>query len=232
MRRHNERGVTMVLAVLLVALFLSLTVSLSYNARSETQMSNGIKLSQFYNMAARSALDRTRANLADYWVSADPYTSGTTQNNWRFGQLLQTAAAGDAGEYGGLMPSDQWNNVMEMNGGLLELEYRVWIANNSEDPAYTMDGLDLGTGIGILDADLWDTDGKVVATIEVIGPDGSTIVATHTALIGLSGADFVTLHDDAVREGDIFEAGNLGRGSLGSNDRLDFNDIRGSLSSP
>jgi len=229
MQRSNEKGVTMVLAILLMTLFLTLTVSLSFNARSETQMSNGIKLSQYYNLAARSALDRTRSNLSDYWIAADPYTGTEPMRNWRFGTLLTQAQAGTTGDFGGLMPPDQWNNVLEMNGGLLQLTYNVWIANNGEDPAYSLAGLTASSDT--VDPAVWDMDGKIVATIEVYGPDGSTILATHTALIGLSGADFVTLHDDAVREGDIYEAGNLGRGSLGSNDRLDFDTVRGDLTS-
>ncbi len=232
MQAANERGVTLILAVLLTTLLLTMTVSLSYNAQSETQMSNGIKLSQYYQMASRSALDRFRSNLADYWIAADPYTGVTDdRSQWRFGTLLTEAtSSGVTGDYGGLMPADTFNNQIEMNGGLLALTYRVWVTNNYEDPAFTLENISYDL-YGTIDPAVWDMDGKIVVTIEIIGPDGSTVVATNSALMGLAGADYTTLHGDAVREGDIYEAGNLGRGSLGTNDRLDFGSVRGDLTS-
>ena len=84
---QNERGITLVMAVLFVLMFLGLTVSLSFNSRSETQMSNGIKLQQYYTMAGESVISRTRSNFDDYWVTVDPYFADNDikQKDWRLG---------------------------------------------------------------------------------------------------------------------------------------------------
>jgi len=229
--RANERGSTLALAMMLLLIFLGLTVAMTFNAQSEIQMANGVKLRQFYKMAGISAMERTRANIPDYWVSADPFGS-VDRKDWRFGTLLAAVTPDlsvTAEDYGGLMPDDNWGNEISMNGGLMDLTYKVWVANNPDDPAYTMTGMDLGDGP--LDPRRWDLDGKVVITIEVFGADPNNPVATQSALVGLSGADFIVLHDDAVREGDIFEAGNLGRGSSGSASRVTLDEVDDDLSS-
>lgn len=223
----NEKGFALLIAILLMLLLLALTNSMMFNSRSEAAMTNGVKLSQFYNTAARSAVDRTRANLQDYWVSADPFGGVSDRQQWRFGNLLALAQAGVTGEYGGEMPADAWSNGLTMNGGLIPLTYKVWVKNNSSDPAWSMEGLNFG---GVIDPNTWDMDGKVILTVEVFtASDVNNPVATHTAAIGLAGAEFVTLHDDAVREGDIFEAGNLGRGSLGSATEFTLDAYKGGL---
>ncbi|MDJ0835111.1 MAG: hypothetical protein QNK37_01260 [Acidobacteriota bacterium] len=223
----RERGITLVLSVLFVLIFLGLTVSLSYNARSETQMSNGIKLQQFYSMTARSIIDKERASFDDYWVTADPYTGETERKDWRLGSLLALVSASEQGEFGGLFPTDA--TTFDVNSGLMTLTYKVWIANNPDDPAFSMKGMDLGDS-EVVDPSTWDMDGKVVMTVEVFAPsDQTNAAAVQSTLIGVSGTDYAEWHKNALPEGDFYGVGNLGRGSAGSASRVSLDDSKGDL---
>ena len=64
---QRKRGSTLVLSMLVLLIFMGVTVSMTFNAQSQANLSNGLKLQQFYDIAVTSAMHRTRANLADYW---------------------------------------------------------------------------------------------------------------------------------------------------------------------
>jgi hypothetical protein len=229
--------------MLVLLIFIGVTATMSFNARSQASMTTGVKLQQFYQSAAASAMARTRANLADHWITPDGVLGEDECQNWRFGQLLKTASeevtvsesvslaaisatvtestetesSGDT--YGALMEEDQWGNSIEMNAGLLSLTYKVWVQNNPDDPAFFLTGVESPACDGTIDS-TWDLDGKVVLTVEVFGADDTIPLATQSALIGLVGADYDKRHDDNVFEGDAFGADNRGTGDKGSAARI------------
>jgi hypothetical protein len=236
--------------MLVLLIFIGITATMSFNARSQASMTTGVKLQQFYQSAAISAMARTRANLADYWVTPDGVLGEDECQNWRFSQLLKGGAdateisvsesaslaavasvateetsTGDS--YGVLMEEDQWGNSIEMNAGLLSLTYKVWVQNNPDDPAYFLAGVESPACDGTIDG-TWDLDGKIVLTIEVFGADDTIPLATQSALIGLVGADYDKRHDDNVFEGDAFGADNRGTGDKGSAARINIQVIEGS----
>ena len=138
--------------------------------------------------------------------------------------------------YGTLLPQDQWNNEIKMNAGLLNLTYKVFVVNNPDDPAFLLKGADLGDVDDQGDPELvdeeWDLDGKVVLTIQIFNAaDTSNPLATQSALVGLVGADFVSLHDEDVKEGDENQAGGQGRGSKGSLSRITL-EYLGTIDAP
>ena len=246
---HLQRGSTLVVAMLVLLIFIGVTATMSFNARSQSNMTTGVKLQQYYQSAAASAMARTRANLADFWVTPDGVLGEDECQNWRFSSLLKTtsvevtepvtvsttasfasvsavstmtSSTGDS--YGVEMPQDQWANTIEMNAGLLSLTYKVWVQNNPDDPAFFLAGVESPACDGTVD-NTWDLDGKIVLTIEVFGADTSTPLATQSALVGLVGADYDKRHDDNVFEGDAFGADNRGTGDKGSAARISIEEL-------
>ena len=126
------------------------------------------------------------------------------------------------------MGTDAWSNQLETNSGLITLTYKVWIANNPDDPAFLMKGMTIG--VDVVDPATWDMDGKVVMTVEVFSPsDKNYSVTTQSALIAVTGTDFAEWHKNALPEGDFYGVGNLGRGSAGSASKVTLNDTKGDL---
>ncbi len=220
---RNERGSTLVAAMLLLLVFLGLTVSMTFDARSQANLTAGVKLQQFYKTAALSGLNQARANLDDYWTNPDAILGSDDKSSWRFGNLLQRTGDVSGDGYGTLLDEAD----IAMNAGLLELHYRVWANNNPDDPSFMLEGMDLGDGTLI--ATNFDMDGKVVLTVEVFNAADSSFtypLATHTALVGLTGAEVITRYEEGVREGDDSDPGNQGRGSAGRAASIDISPLK------
>lgn len=221
--KRNERGSTLVVAMLLLLVFLGLTVSMTFDARSQATLTAGVKLQQFYKTAALSGLNQARANLDDYWTNPDAILGSDDKASWRFGNLLARSGEVSGDGYGTLLDEQD----IDMNAGLLELHYRVWASNNPDDPSFMLEGMDLGDGTTI--ATSFDLDGKVVLTTEVfsIADSGFTYpLATQTALVGLTGAEIITRYEEGVREGDDSDPGNQGRGSAGRAASIDIEPLK------
>jgi hypothetical protein len=221
-----ERGSTLVIALLTLLVLIGLTISMTYTAQSEARMTTGVKLQQFYNTAAASVFNRVRVNLADYWVEPDPDLS-TEDKRWRFGGLLLDAEA-VTDVSAGNFPDDKFGSSMEMNAGLLDITYKIWVTNNLDDPAVIQDDPNDDDQTFEKNRDL---DGKVVLTVEVFGPTDSGIpIAVQSAVIGPVGSETTFLYEDAVREGDESDVGGQGTGTKGDAARIEISSLENTVS--
>lgn len=226
MLQRKERGTTLVIAMLLVLVFLALTISITYDSRSQSTMTGGIKLQQYYETAALSVVNRVRANLADEFVTPDTILASNNKSTWRFGNLLSSNSYDpDANGYGLLFEEGD----MAMNAGLLDLQYSVWISNNPDDPAFSMRGVNLADPTQPPIDPTWDLDAKVIMTVEIFSTadtNKTSPLTTRTVMVGLTGADVITRYEEGVREGDDADPGNQGRGSAGRASRIDIEALR------
>ena len=218
-----KKGNTMVLVLLCMLIFMSMIIGFTFDARSQSLFNSGAKLHNFYRASAEQILQKERSEMSAYWVSPDTIEGATAASmpSWRFGGLLRGdfSPAPDVGKYGTLLSEGD----IEQNNGLLDLHYKLWVANNADDPAYLMNGI---YAIGDEGADEsaeidpnWDTDGKVVLTVEMFVNDTATdpvLVLSH--MVAVSGAELVYAGTEPAQEGDDSSANNQGTGSLGKDE--------------
>jgi hypothetical protein len=140
--------------------------------------------------------------MPDVWLSPDAYGSADP-SEYRFGTLLSTGdPAGPAPEistdgYGILV--GQGSRVM--NAGMLPLTYKLWAANNPDDPANMLAGLQPSPSSKPPVDVNWDFDGRIVLTAEVFSPtDTSRPVAVRSMLLGPAGAEVVERYGDSQQE--------------------------------
>ena len=218
----NQKASTLVLVMLILLLFMGLIIGFLFESRAQSNLNAGIKLHSFYRVSGDSILENVRAGLADYWIeptntfediSSDPSSLPT----WRFGSLLQgDFTAGISGPYGLLLQSDQYYQ----NSGLTPIYYDVWVANNPDDPAFSMTGFYIHGEEGDADAlqvaSDWDTDGRIVLTVEIFDSDSATVpVAVISHMVGVSGSEVVQRGNEIGQEGSDTGSSNTGDGSIG-----------------
>ncbi|MCB1050770.1 MAG: hypothetical protein H6510_10845 [Acidobacteria bacterium] len=222
---HNlKKGNTMVLVLLCMLIFMSMIVGFTFDARSQSIFNSGAKLHNFYRVSAEQILQTERSEMSAYWVTPNTLDSGggaiaDAMPSWRFGGLLRGdySTTPTPGKYGMLLSEGD----VEQNNGLLNLHYKLWVANNPDDPAYLMNGIyavgyDGADEYAIVDPN-WDTDGKVVLTVEMFVNDTATdpvLVLSH--MVAVSGAEIVYAGTEPAQEGDDSSANNQGTGSVGT----------------
>lgn len=220
----NERGSTLLITMLLLLLMLGLAVTMTHTARSNSRMMSSAKLNQFYQTAANSVFNQVRVNLGDYWVEKDVLEDAQEDYRWNFGDLLHQASAKENTTNGNFPESLDLPYKVSMNAGLMSLPYKVWVYNNPDDPAYLLKGMDVGLGGEELKiSENWDLDRKVLLKVEIFSPGDSTnAVATQSAILTPTGAEYVNRYDEAVYEGDESDVSNKGSGSTGTYDRIEI----------
>ena len=218
---ESQRGFTMILAMLLILIFMGLALNLTYDTKAKALLQGGMKLQQTYQVAAMSVLEQCRGGLADDWVDPDPLFAEGSMGTWRFGTLLASGAETSPDGYGIL----QCEGSYIANAGMMELTYRVWVANNSDDPALIM--YDPDSGDPAFANPNWDLDGKLVLTAEVFGPGSDSVpMAVQTILAGMTGAEFISRYGDISTEGDYGKTLNQGTGDLGNRDSLSLDSLK------
>ena len=225
MKKHraNKRGSTLVLAMFMLVILLGMSVSLMYDARAQASMTSAVKLSQYYNSAAYSIINKARANLADSFEVPELGITVDHSQNW-FGPAL--TGAKDAGGYGNLLEEGPHS----MNAGMLEVHYKLYIANNPGDPAFFLDGMEiagLGDGTaGTITSD-WDFDAQAVLTVEIFADAASANpLTTISSMVGRLGSEVASPHSEQLTEGTVEGVGNQGLGGLGSADRISIESLR------
>lgn len=197
----HRRGVTLVLVMLLLLIFLGLTVNLLSEARSQGMLHAGIKLNQMYVMAAKSPLNEIRAELPDLYISPDPslYTD-KSPGEFRFGTMMK-----DGNPLGPSPSIDPELGILiaegdiDMNAGLLELTYRVYAKNNPDDPAFALNGFDIAPGETI--DETWDFDGRIILSSAVFNRGETTNpLAIQSEMVSPAGVEIVERHNDAQQE--------------------------------
>ncbi|PIE02807.1 MAG: hypothetical protein CSA81_05675 [Acidobacteria bacterium] len=198
-KKNNRKGSAMVLALFAILLFMTMIVGFTYDSRSQSIYNAGFKLNSYYSQTARSVLAQYGADvLQAEWVPVPIAADPATVDTLRFSKLLQTA--GTIGKYGLLL---QANQSINQNLGNLPLEYNLWVTNNEDDPAVYLSGTKLHIGENKVLNPRWDTDSKVVVTVEIFDRNDSDKVprAVVSALFGPSGSS----------EGQsYYDVGNLG----------------------
>jgi len=219
MTPRNHRGSVLALALLIILIMLVMAVAFTYDTRTQSHFNSAIKLHNFYRTAAENILQESIAALPDQWVTATTDTTGTA-DQWRLGHLFKGAP--DHAEYGFLLFS---GTNYKMNANFIELDYRVYIQNNADDPANFLVDTPVG---GLVIDETWDTDGKAVLTSQVFLPGEARALVTISALVQPTGAGIQYLGLDIGSEGSDISS-NLNDG-LGSADA--GNNPGGSTSSP
>lgn len=223
MNTMRQRGSTLAIAMALLLIMMGLAVNMAYNAQAQSSLTSAVKLQQFYETAALNAFNKTRATLPDYWTDIDSLESNDEE--WRFGKLLIDADEKDSTEEGNFPDNPYLDFTSEMNSGMLELTYKVWVRNNPDDPSQMLVGQDIDSKT--VDTN-WDMDGRIVLTVEVFAPnDKETPVVTQSAIVAPAGGTYIYLHDDAVLEGDASDVGGQGTGTLGSGSRIEIATLEG-----
>ncbi len=221
----RQRGSTLVIAMLLLLIMMGLAVNMAFNAQAQSSLTSGVKLQQFYETAAYNAFNKARATLPDYWNDISTIENTEEDYKWRFGELLELASQNEEGTNGNFPDSEVITYATEMNSGMLELTYKIWVNNNPDDPAVILNGAEVD--------DLkfnknWDLDGRIVLTVEVFTPtDKENPVATQSAIVAPAGGEFVSLYDDAVLEGDASDVGGQGTGTLGDQKEIEIDLMSG-----
>ncbi len=224
MTMKRERGVTLVIALLILLILLVMTVGFTFETRTQASHNAAIKLISFDRSAAFSKLNEEIA-LLDAWVTPSADNQGSV-DIWRFGSLLKDPADPTYPEYGSLYLSSYAGDVtadtearISMNAGLLERDFRVYVNNNRDDPAFMLTGADVS---GKTMDSTWDTDGKIVMTIQVFEATGATSfnpqehypIVTLSALVQPTGVRYVELPLEPGSEGDDLTTSlNAGSGS-------------------
>ncbi len=223
MNTMRERGSTLAIAMLLLLIMTGLAVNMAFNAQAQSTLTSAVKLQQFYETAGLNAFNKARATLPDYWNDIDTIEDDPTV--WRFGELLKEAANKDGAEEGNFPDNGVLDYVSEMNSGMLELTYKVWVKNNPDDPSYLLTGEQLSSKE--VDTN-WDLDGRIILTVEVFSPNDKEVpVVTQSAIVAPAGGEYTYLHDDAVLEGDASDVGGQGTGTLGSASGITLEELKG-----
>jgi hypothetical protein len=211
---NKERGSALVFAMLGILLMMTLIVGFSFNTRNQSVFNAGFKLNGVYNQAARSVIaEFTSNNLQSGWVEIPKAADYSEIEKWRFGQLLQESAP--TGKYGKLMQEQ-----VALTQGNLNMNYNLWVANNADDPAVMFQGVTIK---GKSMTPEWDTDSKIVVTVEVFqAEDPVTPRATITSLLGPAGQDEGEGYYDAYNLGgsNPLHQGDIGKSGSGI-DNLD-----------
>lgn len=171
----KERGSTLVLAMMCVLLFLALAGTLLYQGTSQTAMTGAMRLTQIESFAARSAILRHKALLANEYVSPSEFETGYA----RFTPLLESLTTISPDGYGGLLASDSFST----NSGENSYIYDVWVSNNPDDLAV------IASGQGNFTNNI-DTDSRVVITSIIYDADDTgklSPLAIESALVGPTG---------------------------------------------
>jgi hypothetical protein len=221
---QNHKGSTMVLVLLCLLIFMSMAIGFTFDSRAQSALNSGTKLHGYYRVTSEQVLNLMRHDLGWTYKTSNPLTiSNDDVPKLRFGGLLQGDFSGsvEAGPYGILYQT----GTTSQNAGLLNLYYKVWVANNPDDPAFTLDGTELNPGDpeNALTIDpTWDTDGKVILTAELFADDTATVpLFAVTHMVAVSGASETALGQDVGQESsNVGDAANTGQGSLGNQETL------------
>ncbi len=225
--RYYERGATLVVVLLCLLIFMVMIMGFTFDARSQSVLNAGVKLHNYYRVSGEQVLNDVRANLADYWVqttTAGGIVDKDTADKWRFGSLLQGdfSLGGAPSEYGILFSEGS----LQQNAGILDLDYKVYVANNADDASFYLTGVQPVDGLDLTIDQNWDTDGKIVMTVQIFQSGDAMPLSTVSHLIAVSGWDFIQSAGNVGSEGSNYEQDNTGRGSMGQNDTLDlFEDV-------
>ncbi len=230
MTYRNERGAVLPIALLIILVLLVLAVGFFYDARTQSGFNSAIKTHSFSRAQGESILRKRIAlinsgNGYEEWLTATESALNFVAD-WRLGSLLKGGFDTDYPELGILLetsfPSDSIAATTprpEINAGLLPLDYRLYVRNNRDDPSYLLATTDVNGQP--MDGDTWDTDGKVIFTVQVFkrGDDAfdaivDVPVVTISAMVQSTGYEFVILGLDPGSEGDDLTTSlNAGRGS-------------------
>lgn len=226
MNTMRQRGSTLVIAMLLLLIMMGLAVNMAFNAQAQSALTSGVKLQQFYETAAYNAFNKARATLPDYWTDVSIIEAGPDEDyKWRFGELLELASQNEENEYGNFPDNEVIDNITEMNSGMLELTYKIWVNNNPDDPGVILNNIKVDE---VTFNENWDLDGRIVLTVEVFSPtDQDNPVATQSAIVAPAGGEYVGLYDDAVFEGDASDVGGQGTGTLGEATEIEIDSMSG-----
>lgn len=212
---------------MMLLVMMGLAANMTFTAKSQSHLASSAKLQQFYETAALTVFNRTRAGLLDHWVDVDPLSELSNDWRWRFGVLLDEASKVSNLTHGNYPATDEDYRI-EMNSGMLELTYKIWVTNNPDDPAVLYQGVDLDRDaekIQTLTAN-YDLDGKIVLSVEVFGPTNPNVpIVTQSALLGPVGGEYGYIHGNGHREGDDSDAGNQGRGSMGNGTAVSISEL-------
>ena len=203
MKRYtHQRGVALPIALMLLTILLVMTIGFTYDTRVHSAYNASIKVSHFYRIAAETELNEFVVGM-DEWVTASP-ASSNAPSTWRFGNFLQSDIPDISyPEYGVLVDSSFPNDPFgsdrpAMNAGLLPLDYRIYVRNNRDDPAYYLAGADAGGGLAVTSD--WDTDGKIILTVQVFNRRAASFnaaldipVTTISAIIQPTGLQLAEL---------------------------------------
>lgn len=203
---------------------MTLIIGFTVDTRSQSTLNAGVKLHTYYRVSGELILNELRANLADYYiqpVSPPPLLDVRTDvmPDWRFGGLLKGnfSATPEFSEYGILFSEGQ----VSQNAGVIDLDYKVYVKNNPDDPAYFFTGVVPFDGMDEMDGS-WDTDGKIVMTIQIFQAGDVNPIATVSHLVGITGVTEVSIAQNVGTEGSAYDQDNTGRGSLGEHSSLDL----------
>lgn len=222
--RHRERGATLVVVLLCLFIFMTMIIGFTYDARSQSALNAGVKLHNFYRVTGEQVLNEVRGTLADYWVIPLEFEDPTNMNKWRFGSLLQGdfSVSGETSQYGVLFS----DGSIAQNGGILNLDYKVFVGNNADDPAHYLKGIKPLAAEDFSIDETWDTDGKIVMTVQVFQQGDVFPLSTVSHMIAVSGWDALATVGDVGSEGSDYGLDNTGRGTAGADGTLDlFEDV-------
>jgi hypothetical protein len=208
MKNKRNKGSALVLALFAILMFMTMVVGFTYDARSQATYNAGFKLNSYYQQSARSILaDYGADQLPAEWIAPPSEGGGGDLATMRFGALLQQDL--EAGKYG-IRVEKEGQIFQNMNN--IDIGYTIWVANNQDDPAVVFAGTDVQPGNPIQAN--WDTDSKVVVTVEVYdnSDPAQTPRATVSAMFGSSGYDFSYQYNDVGNigsaTGDVSNQGN------------------------
>lgn len=192
---RNQRGSTLVLSMGAILIMLGMAMSLLFQAQSQSTETGALRMSQMYDMAAFSAIQREKAALSDDWDDYEYFTP-----------LLTSLTTVSEKGYGKLYRSGSFTT----NSGVSTMSYNVYVANNAGD-------------YGVMFADYndprfandQDWDGWIVMTAEVFVEGQEVPVAVTSAIVAPTGEESVEFAELSVTEQ------NMNRQGTGTIDQFD-----------
>ena len=220
--KTRKRGVALVTVLLILLILLIMVIGFTYENQTQASFNAAVTLENYYRTAANSLINEQAATL-DAWVTASHNTTAAMAS-WRFGNLLAGAPDANYPQYGILLASSfdsdgLGDGTISANAGMMELDYRVYVANNRDDPSHFYSSQTINNQT--VDS-TWDMDGKVVLTVQIFSGDTDDAftfgvdhpVSTVSAMVQSTGVDQVLLGASAGSEGDdLTNSLNSGQGS-------------------
>lgn len=229
MRSLRHRGATLPIALMILLLLMIMTIAFTYESRTQSAHNASLKIASYSRIAAENIV-RRYVTESDEWVQPN-FKAPDSIPFWRMGNTLKEEMDGDYPEYGVLIDSSFSNDAKDgfaesLNAGLMEFHYRLYVANNRDDPAYYYQ---TGEDDSTIDPS-WDTDGKYILTVQTfIREDDVFDVAldfpltTVSVMVQPTGADYQIF----AREAEDEAAGPNNDGSIDTEQAEDLADTIG-----